>query len=430
MYFKRDYSQPLFGPKRPQRHYGRLFFVTGLLIGGLLLFVSLNFESLQERALDMAGMGPTPTPLPADLATTGIQMAAAGDLQGAAALFERALEQRPNDINYLIEYGNVLLLQENYEAALAVADDALIAAPSDPRGYELKARTQVQSGKPTAAISVALAGLDLGQGFDAPLYAILSRAYTGSGNYEDGVDAGLHAIEIAPDSVEARLAYANALNFFDLRDEALQQIEIAFNLAPNNIQGLFDLAFQYLARDRDQEAIDLYDRILALQPRNARANLWLCRSYKKIGQFDRALGYCRDSASLDDSSPTAFYELGTLYYRNYDFVNALESFRRCAELNPDSLECAYRTGLSYYYVAISPLTDAETRDAYCDQSWTILQDSLVMAQGRFDVDAAIENIRAGLVAVGQDCPNYLGRVVPVPSAEAEATPESTPESEG
>ena len=430
MYFKRDYSQPLFGPKRPQRHYGRLFFVTGLLIGGLLLFVSLNFAALQERALEVAGMGPTPTPLPADLATTGIQMAASGDLQGAVDLFERALEQRPNDINYLIEYGNVLLLQANYDAALEVAEEALIAAPSDPRGYELKARTQVQSGNPTSAISVALAGLDLGQGFDGPLYAILSRAYTESGNYADGVDAGLRAIEVAPDSVEARLAYANALNFFDLRDEALAQIEIAFNLNPNNIQAIFDLAFQYLARDRDQEAIDLYDRILALQPRNPRANLWLCRSYKKIGEFDRALGYCRDSVALDDSSPAAFYELGTLYYRNYDFANALDAFRSCARLNPDSLECAYRTGLSYYYVAASMLTDAETRDSYCDQAWSILQDSLLMAQGRFDVDDAVDNIRAGLVAVGQDCPNYVGRVVSVPAAEAEATPEATPESGG
>jgi tetratricopeptide (TPR) repeat protein len=377
----------------------------------------------------MTGNGPTPTPLPADLAMQAMQLVASGDLRDAANLFERALQQRPDNVDFMYEHGKVQLEMRDYEAALATADQMLSAAPSDPRGYELKARSQILSGRPGAAISVALAGVDLGQGFTAPLYAALARAYTASGNYTDAVDAGFRAVEADPNSVEARLAYAEALNFFDLRDEALIQLEIAFNLNPTHIQTLFDLAFQYLARDRDQEAIDMYDRILALQPRNSRANLWLCRSYKKVGQFERALDYCQDSATLDPNSPAAFYELGTLYYRNYDFVNALDAFSTCAELNPDSLDCAYRTGLSQYYVALIPGTDAQTRDEQCDLAWNKLQDSLVMAQSRFGVDDAVENIRAGLVAVGQDCPNYRSSVIPGVE-NPEVTPEATSEGGG
>ena len=425
MNIKRDYSKPLFGRQAKQRNYGRLFFIFGTLIGGLLVFVSVNFTQLQSTALEVAGFGPTPTPLPGDLATVGAQMMAIGNFDEAADMFERVLDVRPENVDYMYAYGDLLVETRDYEYALEMAERMLRASPSDPRGYELKARTQVFNGSSNAAISVALAGIDLGQGYRAPLYATLSRAYVNVGNYVDAVDAGVRAVENDPNSVDARLAYANALNFFDLRDEALAELELAASLDPNDTSALFDLAFQYLARDRDQEAIDLYDRILALQPRNARANLWLCRSYKKIGQFDRAMGYCADSVAYDDTSAPAFYELGTLHYRDYNFAGALDAFSRCMALNPDSLECTYRTGLSYYYVAVDPLTGPDMQRDYCDTAWQTLQDSLVMAQARFGVDNTIETIRTGLVAVGADCPGYGSDAIQLIPIGPEVTPEPT-----
>jgi len=426
MNIKRDYSKPLFGKQAEKRSYGRLFFVFGVLIGGLLVFVSANFTQLQSTALEVAGFGPTPTPLPGDLATVGAEMVALGQFDEAADMFERALALRPENVDYMYAYGDLLVETGDYDAALALADRMLRASPSDPRGYELKARAQVFNGSSNAAISVALAGIDLGQGYRAPLYATLSRAYVAVGNYTDAVDAGVRAVENDPNSVEARLAYANALNFFDLRDEALAELEYAVSIAPNNTGVLFDLAFQYLARNRDQEAIDLYDRILALQPRNARANLWLCRSYKKIGQFDRAMGYCTDSVAYNDTSASAHYELGTLHYRDYNFAGSLDAFGRCMELNPDSLECTYRTGLSYYYVAIDPLTGAQMQSDYCDAAWDTLQNALVMAQARFGEENTIDTIRTGLVAVGADCPGYGSDAIQLVPIEPEATPEPTP----
>jgi tetratricopeptide (TPR) repeat protein len=427
MHFRRDYSRPLFGDRKPQRNYRRIFFVFGLIIGGLLLFVSVNFDNLQATAMEVAGFAPTPTPLPGNLATVGTALMLAGDYDEAADLFEQALAQRPENVDYLYEYGKLHIELSDYDAAIALADRILGADPSDPRGYELKSRAQMLADNSSAAISVALAGLDLNRGYEGPLLAVLSRAYTFNGNYADGVDAGQRAVEADPNSVDARLAYANALNFFDLRDEALNQLETALQINPNHIQALFDLAFQYLARNQDQEAIDLYDRILALQPRNANANLWLCRSYKKVGQFERAVGYCVDATDLNPQSAGAFYELGMLRYRDYDFDASLAAFSECANINPDSLECTYRAGLSHYYVAMSQrdLGDTDSTNDHCEAAWNVLQDSLVMAQERFDAEVAAENIRTGLIAIEQDCPAYggTGPINPRP-INPEATPET------
>jgi tetratricopeptide (TPR) repeat protein len=426
MQIKRDYSQPFFSQRRPRRSPTRLLFFVGVVIGFLLIYVSTNFQALQERALDAVGMGATPTPLPGNLATQAANLVLLGEYQAAAALFEQALQQRPDNVDFLYEYGLLLIEMGETDRAIEVGDRIQSLNPNDPAGYVLKARALVWGGSPTTAIPIVLAGLDLRQGYDSALYAVLARAYSNSGRYMDGVEAGLRAVEFDPGNIDARRSYAYALSWINATDEATGQLEAALALDPNHIPTYFELALQYLARDRDQEAIDLYDRILAVQPNNARAMLRLCETYRKVGQFDRAIGYCEDSVNADPTSTRALYQLGILHYNRLNFGEGLEYFRRCAEIAPDNLDCMYRLGLSYYYVDD------------CDRSWEILQNSLRMTRNRFNVETAVENIRAGLIAVGQKCPQYSGSL---PALEAEfdeqieeapeefeAQPEVTPES--
>lgn len=421
MFIKRDYSRSFFSRSSNRRRTisTRVIFLFGTLVGVMLVFVASNFEDLQMKALEMVGIIPTPTPLPSDLATIGANLMRVGDIQGAADLFERALEHRPENIDYLHEYGQVLIEMGDDARAVETADQILALNPGDPRGYALKAKALVWGGSATAAIPVALAGISIAPSY-APLYSALARAYTNSGEYLDGVDAGLTAVETDPGDVEARRSYAYALSWVARYDEAIDQLETALALDPNNVATHLELAVQYLAQNRDQDAIDLYDRVLAIQPRNAVAMLRLCETYSKIGQFERAIGYCEDAVTANPDYTQAYYQLGILRYNRPavpggapDFAGALEAFRRCSELNPASLECKYRMGLAYYY-----LDD-------CASAWTILQDSLVMAQGVANAETALRNIREGLIAIGQKCPEYGALAPPTLTPEFEITPETS-----
>lgn len=410
MYIRRDYSGSFFGPQKKRRNTFRLFFIFGLAIGALGVYVYANFETLQEKANAMMGNVPTATPLPSDLATLGVTLVLQGDLQAAADLFERAIAQRPDNIDYLHEYGKVLLELGEAEQSLALGDRILDLNPTDPRGYALRAQALVWLSRPSEAIPAALAGLSVNDRY-APLYAALARAYTNTGRYIDGVEAGESAVEVDPASIEARRGYAYALTWVGRNAEATAQLEIALALDERYLPTYFELAVQYLAQDRDQEAIDLYDRILAIQPRNARALLRLCGTYRKVGQFERALGYCEDAAQNDPTSVGANYQLGLLRYNNFDFNGAVESFTQCLEYDSENLDCTYRLGLSYYYLD------------NCDAAWTVLQQALVMARGRPGTETAIAHIQEGLVAVSQACPQYGGQFVqPEITPELEITP--------
>jgi len=417
MYIKRDYSRPMFGKQayKPRRNYTPIIFLFGLIVGGIALFVSSNFDQLQEQALEFIGLAPTPTPLPSDLATLASQLFVAGDMQEAADLFERAIAQRPDNIDYLYEYGKLMIDMDNPTRALELGEQIIVINSTDPRGYALKARALVWIQRSSDAIPVALAGLDLNKGYESPLYSALARAYTDTGKYEEGAEAGLFAVQADPGSSDARRSYAHALSWVGNNAEAISQLEAAVRIDPTNIAAHLELAFQYLSQNRDQEAIDLYDRILALQPRNSRALLRLCTTYRKIGQFERAIGYCQDAINADPSSVGAYYQLGILLYNQYRFDEALIAFQACVEIAPDDLDCTYRLGLSYYYVDD------------CQSAWDILQDSLLMAQARSDTDTVISYIREGLVAIGQKCPEFGRRDPTIPTATPNFIPETTPE---
>lgn len=414
MYVKRDYSEPFFGESRSKRRRRktreRLLFLLVLLLASVVVFVYIEQDALQMQLLAVAGMQPTITPRPSDLATSASQAFLAGDIQEAALLYERAVRQSPDNVDYIYQFGLVLLDLNDPELALDMAERIIQLDTTDPRGPALKTLAMIWMGQDAAAIPIARAALEFAPNY-APLYAALARAYVNTQNWRDGLDFGERAVQLDPNDVNARRAYAYALSAVQERELAIDQLLTAIELQPYYAPSYFELASLYLASDRDQEAIEIYDRILALQPRNARALLRQCQAYRKIGQFERAIGFCEDAVAADPTYVDAQFQLGALRYNRREFNAALTAFRACVEYDPGNLDCGYRLGLSYYYVG------------QCDDGWRILQDALIMAQARGDRQDAVENIRQGLTAITTDpnCPNYSGRQVPISPTPAEET---------
>src|SRR5687768_8562320 len=104
MQIRRDYSQPFFKSQR-RRSLKSVVFGFGLLIGGLLLFVHTQFDALQAVTLNALGLA-APTPLaPADIAAQAMDAYIIGDLKQSIVLFERAIGERPENLDFLYEYG-------------------------------------------------------------------------------------------------------------------------------------------------------------------------------------------------------------------------------------------------------------------------------------------------------------------------------------
>ena len=390
MRIRRDYSHPFFREPKRRRSRNRLIAAfLGLLLG---LAVMSSHQATVELVIEsLVGEPPTPTPLPGDLAARAALQAQAGDFSAAADLMATAVLERPRNSAYLYEYGIALIELGRSDEALTVAERIIDLDARDARGFALKSDALVAQGEPAAAIPVALSGLDLDPSFTA-LYATLSRAYIDTQRWPDGLEAGERGLSLNPDDAELARAYAYALQSVGAYDEAADHLERAIELRPSYLPIHFELAALYLARDSDQQAIDLYGRILAIDSRNARAMLRLCLAYRKVGQFARALGFCEDSVANDSSDAEALFHLGLLYYRERRFVDSRDTFRQCLDHDDGAydLSCRYRLGLSHYY----------TGD--CTTGWTLLQESLALAEAATGYSDTIDRIQQGLEAINGD----------------------------
>ena len=389
MKIRRDYSQPFF--REPKRHRLRNSLIAAIL--GLLLGLAIvsRWQTVEQVVDSLIGIPATPTPLPSQLATRAALLAQGGDFSAADALLAEAVAERPENIAYLYEYGKVQIELGRYDEAYALGQTIVDLEARDVRGFALKANALVWNGDASVAIPIGLSGLELDPRFTS-LYATLSRGYIDTQRWADGLDMGERGLAINSSDAELVRAYAYALQSVGAYDEAAEQLEHAIELRPGYLPPHFELAALYLSRDNDQRAIDLYDRILALDSRNARAMLRQCLAFRKVGQFARALGFCEDSVANDPSDAEALFHLSLLYYRERRFAESRDLFQQCLDHDDGvyDLSCRFRLGLSHYYTG------------NCTTGWALLQESLVIAEARAGFGDTVNNIQQGLTAINND----------------------------
>jgi tetratricopeptide (TPR) repeat protein len=394
---KRDFQRPFFNRRR---NYGRWMFI-GMLIAIILLIPLVavwQFSTVQLIALKAIGFAPTQTPFASERANRGQLLFEAGDIQNAAYFYEMAVQQQPDDVSYLYEYGRVLIELDRSEEASVLADHILQVAPEDPRGYALKA-TSLMWTDPVAAIPVAVSGTELGQPF-APLQSALAIAYTNIGRYQEALQRGDLAVRIDPTDSSARRALSYPLIYTGRYTEAITELEQAIAINPNVAAPYFELASLYRRINNEEMAVAIYQRVLEIEPDNARAYLRMCETYAAVGQFQIAEGYCDTALDIDINYASAHRIRGQLRYSRRNYEGAIEEFQECIRLGSDEIECWYLRGLAHYALG------------QCPDAWNTLTDALSRVAP--DRQQVIDAINIGLENITIRCAGYQNESLPTP----------------
>lgn len=409
MRIQRNYSRPFFSHRRQTN--ARSVFFLGLLVGGILVLVSLRFSQLQLTALDMIGMAPTSTPFASELATRGMERYLAGDVKGAVALFEQAVRQQPNNVDYLYEYGKLLIEDDRDEEAIPLADRAMEIAPDDPRGYALKGRALMWDDDPTQAILVSIQGTDADPNY-APLLAVQGVAYTRLGRWQEGIRQARRAVELDPSDPFVQRSLYYPLVYVGLYQDAIDALTRAIALNPNLVNPYFELANIYTFQqvNEPEMAIAIYNKITEMQPNNPKAYLRLCETYARVDEarFDVAQPYCDQAIRIDPEYAPAYRQRGQMQYNRRNYEGAIDSFERCVELESDwdprdkEIECWYLRGLAHWLLG------------ECETAWNVLLEArdLGKAQGRPEGEGPMDSIDIGLFNITATCPGYSTVTLP------------------
>ncbi len=397
---KRNYRKPFFSRRRRGlRGLPLLLSVTTLALA-IMGMVALALAFSDEVELSVYEFLGTPRPtatLPAnEYAMRGINAYLEGQLEAAGAEFALAATQRPDDVDYLYEYGKVLIELDRFAEAAALGDRAIEAAPADARGYALKARALMWS-DPGAAIPLAVSGLEYNTDF-APLHAVLAVAYTQIGRYAEGLQRGYRATELDPLDAFAHRAISYPLIYTGRYDQAIGALEQAVAINPNLTAPYFELAGVYSLRDFEEMAVGIYRRILELEPDNAKAYLRICQTYAEVGEFQAGTEFCEIATEINPEFAPAWQFLGQLQYNRRNYETAVESLERCVQLGSSAVECYYIRGLAYYFLGD------------CRRGW----DTLLDAFSYTTEQSVIDIINTGLRDIRANCPGFESERLPTP----------------
>jgi tetratricopeptide (TPR) repeat protein len=412
MYVRRDYSRTFFSSRR-RRRGGSVTLILGLMLLSALAggFVLWRPEQVRLTVLGAIGQAPPPTALPSERATQGSLLWREGDLDGALTAFEDAVQMRPQNVNYLFEYGRVLLELDRVDDAFAVGQRAVEADSADPRGYWLQAAARMW-GDPPTAVPLAIQGLEYGE--YAPLYAVLGVAYYNLDRPAEALRNSETALLIDADDPFVQMNSAFPLMYVGRWTEAIERVEAAIALHPNLITPYFYLAALYKQIDQPEMAIAIYNRIIERDPDNARTYLRLCETYAAVefAQFDVAAPYCFNALEIDPEYGEAWRELGRMRYQRRNYEDAITAFQECLNLGATDIECYYLQGLAHYWLG------------NCAQAWDLLQQARPRAVGNSTLIGVLSQIDIGLYNITQRCPGY--DQIGVPTQPPPTSPPPTP----
>lgn len=224
---------------------------------------------------------------------------------------------------------------------------------------------------------VSAAGCRL-RGLDGPVprSLVLSRQLSQQGvsamergNYARADELLAQAVKVFPQDAEARHHYAEALWQRQQHVAALEQIDKALNLSPDDPAILLQAAQMRIAMGEASQAGKLIDRAIAADPGNFAVWALRGRLRHQAGELREALADYHRALGLKPDDRQSLLEVAEVYRQLNRPRRALATLQTLSETYPpgdESPQVLYLTGLAYsalgrYIDAIDALNQARTR---------------------------------------------------------------------
>ena len=151
----------------------------------------------------------------------------------------------------------------------------------------------------------------------------------------------LKALARDPNSVAIHLGLATLYHARGEHDKAQAHAEAALARDATNLQALHMLASVAVAAGRSEQAIELYERIVALWPQEAQAYFSKGMLLSGLKRYDEAEQTIRRGIAVSQTAaPTGFLYLGHILVEQKAWDRAVQAYRDALAINP-SFEPAY-----------------------------------------------------------------------------------------
>jgi tetratricopeptide (TPR) repeat protein len=426
-------ERPHFRPvKRTAKPYRLLFWVCLILAG---IWFLMRIDRGQVKPLFL------PTPTPTRTANSFVMEAEAqfeaGNLEGAIAAYQQAVEVEPGDALAWAElariqtYSSSLLSTDEerfnrLEEALHSIDQAVAINPDDADAHAIRSFVldwyisnplvppeDVQARLNDAEAS-AVRALQLDSQHALAL-AFFAEILVDQQKWSQAQETIEQAVARDPDSMDVQRVYGYVWESLAQYRNAIESYQAAAEINPN-------LTFLYIFIGRNYQSLEVYNRALEEFEKAAQINeqlgindpvpyIEIAKTYTRDGEFFAAALNAEKALTFNPANPNTYGQLGSIYMKARNFEGALIAFR-CAvhgcsasenltarELLPPGQNEIDVVGLpltsgtvGFYYLQYASVLAALSRpnQNYCDEARQVLNE----VQDKYPEDELFNSIIA------------------------------------
>ncbi len=267
------------------------------------------------------------------LVNLGASLAQSGRLDEGIGYYRRAVELAPQDADVRMKLGALLEAHGRSADAAAEFAQGLELEPNSAEGNFNRGLALSSQNRAAEAVAAYQAAIQLNPDY--------SQAYVNMGvelarlsRGDEAMAAYRSALRVQPDFAEARNNLGVELARGGKIDDAIAEYEAAIRIDPNFAKPYENLGRVYRLRNRSDEAIAQYRKFLALEPGNANAHADLGAILGRAGKTDEAIREFLEAVTLAPDNFGARYNLATAYAAKGEVEKAIDQVRQSLVKNP------------------------------------------------------------------------------------------------
>lgn len=282
----------------------------------------------------------------------GLGLSGTGDFTAAVAAYERALALAPALVDAHLDRGIALAQLGRFDEAIASLRAFVAARPDSERGHLSLAGLLAQSGRLAEAVPSFEAALRLNPG-NGPVRTFLARCLLESGQTEAAVIEASRVAEGDANPLDALAVIAAAQVRRGNFDDAVQAYDRMLALQPDNHELQSERGWALLQAGRADEAVLQLESVLAAQPELPMARVHLAMACLRKGRAADAIAGYRIFLDRHPEHPFAMADLAWIFATWNDAsvrnpAAALEMAERANQLSGDREPLILRTLAAAY----------------------------------------------------------------------------------
>jgi tetratricopeptide (TPR) repeat protein len=253
-----------------------------------------------------------------------------------------SINRTPKDAGLYFRRGS--LLYGNGEIALAERD-LRTAWQLDPKEeYALRLTSILKQKNADTAIAfleTALKKLPNSIG----LHILLAKGYESKNELDKSLAICNDIVKQYPGQLDALTLKSEILKQQNKTDEALLVLEQAYSLAPDDVDLVHQLAFEY-AEAKNPKVLSLTDSLIKVDVEKRHAEPYYFKGlyYENKGNYKEAIQYFDEAIQHDYNFLDAYLDKGQVYYDQKKYDQALKSFQFTTTVFPSEALPYYWTG--------------------------------------------------------------------------------------